>query len=173
MWWIWMFERIREKIERKRAKSFVENVQAWYQTSRDISEVMDMALHDQSIIQADIGYIIDGADRMLFHLRFYIPDSLGRLRRRNPDLARRFDLACQQLFKLRNETTRFLIRSQGPGPMSGDDPDDEARILYYYQALEEVGFNARDIKLDFDRELKSIWHDLQLIIVQEKASANL
>ena len=168
-----MLNRIRNKLEQKRARSFVDNVQAWYQTSSQVSEVMGMALHDQSVIQADIGYIIDAADRMLFSLRYYIPDSLGRLRHRNPELADRFDLACQKLFQLRNETTRFLIRSQGPGPMSGDDPDDEAQILYYYQALQEVGFNARDIKLDFDRELKSIWNDLQLIIVQEKAVANL
>jgi hypothetical protein len=168
-----MFQRLRKKIEKKRAQSFLDNVRAWYQTSSEISEVMGMALHNQSVIQADIGYIIDAADRMLFRLRSYIPVSLGILRRRNPNLAQRFDKASQQLYQLRNETTRFLIRSQGPGPMSGDDPDDEARILYYYQALDEVGFNARDIKSDFDRELKSIWNDLQLIIVQEKAIANL
>jgi hypothetical protein len=168
-----MFENLRKKIEKKRAQSFLDNVHAWYQTSSEISEVMGMALHDQSVLQADIGYIIDAADRMLFHLRSYIPNSLGILRRSNPELARRFDQASQQLIQLRNETTRFLIRSQGPGPMSGDEPDDEARILYYYQALEEVGFNARDMKSDFDLELKSIWNDLQLIIVQEKAVANL
>ena len=167
-----MFERLRKKIEQKRAQSFVNNVRAWYQTNSEISEVMDMALHDQSITHADIGYIIDAADRLLFSLRYYVPDSMGVLRRRNPNLARRFDLVSQHLYQLRNETIRFLIRSQGPGPMSGDEPDDEARIIYYYQALEEVGFYARDLKSDFDRELKSIWHDLQLIIVQEEAVAN-
>jgi hypothetical protein len=168
-----MLKRFRNKLERKRAQSFVESVQAWYQTSSEVSEVMGMALHDQSVIEADIGYIIEAADRMLFTLRFYVPDSLGILRRRSPELAERFDLACQKLFRLRNETTSFLIRSQGPGPMSGDDPDQEARIIYYYRALEEVGFNARDLKSDFDRELKSIWNDLQLIIFQQRAIANL
>jgi hypothetical protein len=168
-----MLQQLRKNIEKRRAQSFVENVQAWYQTSSDISEVMGMALHDQSVIQADIGYIIEAADRMLFHLRLYIPDSLGMLRRRNGELAQRFDNVCKQIFQLRNETTRFLIRSQGPGPMSGDEPDEEARIIYYYRALEEVGFNARQIKSDFDRELTSIWNDLQLIIVQEQAVANL
>jgi hypothetical protein len=168
-----MFQRLREKIKKKRARSFVENVHAWYQTCSEISEVMGMALHDQSVMRADIGYIIDAVDRMLFHLRAYIPNSQGILRRRNPELARRFDQASQQLIQLRNETTRFLIRLQGPGLLSGDEPDDEARILYYYQALEEVGFYARDIKSDFDVELKSVWNDMQLIIVQEKAVANL
>lgn len=168
-----MFQRFRKKIEQKRARSFVDNVQAWYQTSSEISEVMGVALHDQSVLQADIGYIIDAADRLLFSLRYYVPDSLGRLRRRSPELARRFDLASQKLYQLRNETIKFLIRSQGPGPMSGDEPDEEARIFYYYRALDEVGFNARDLKSEFDLELNAIWNDLQLIIVQERAAANL
>jgi hypothetical protein len=168
-----MLSWIRTTIERKRARSFVTNVHAWYQTCIEVSEVMDDALHDQSIIKKDIGYIIDTADRILFHLRFYIPDSLGTLRRRNPELAQRFDIACQHIFRLRNATTSFLIRSQGPGPMTGDEPENEVRIIYYYQALEEVGFDARELKTNFDRELKSIWHDLQKIIVQEEIVANL
>jgi len=52
---------------------------------------MGDALHDQSIIDKDIGYMVDGVDRLLFQLRFYIPESLGTLRRRNPELAKRFD----------------------------------------------------------------------------------
>jgi hypothetical protein len=167
-----MFQGIRNRLEKKRAKSFVKNIHAWYQTCREVSQVMEIALHDQSIIKADIGYIIEAADRMLFGLRYYIPDSLGTLRRSNPQLARRFDNACQLIYQLRNTTASFLIRSQGPGPMSGDEPDDEARIIYYYRALEEVGFNARQLKSDFDRELKSIWRDLQVIIIQEEAVAN-
>ncbi len=63
---------------------------------------MDDALHDQSIIKKDIGFIIDTADRILFHLRFYIPDSLGTLRRRNPEHSQRFDIAIQQIFRIRN-----------------------------------------------------------------------
>jgi hypothetical protein len=57
--------------------------------------------------------------------------------------------------------------------MTGDEPENEVRIIYYYQALEEVGFDARELKTNFDRELKSIWHDLQKIIVQEEIVANL
>jgi len=64
---------------------------AWYQTCNDVSTVMGDALHDQSIIDKDIGYMVDGVDRLLFQLRFYIPESLGTLRRRNPELAKRFD----------------------------------------------------------------------------------
>ena len=65
-----MMKWVRTKIERKRARSFVENARAWYETCEDVSEVMGDALHDQSIIDKDIGYMIDGVDRLLFHLRF-------------------------------------------------------------------------------------------------------
>jgi len=56
--------------------------------------------------------------------------------------------------------------------MIGNDPDEDVRIVYYYQALEEVGLNARQLKTDLDRELKSIWRDLQMIIFQEEIAAN-
>jgi hypothetical protein len=133
---------------------------------------MGDALHDQSIIKQDIGSAIDTVDRMLLHLGFYIPDSLGTLRRRNPDLAQRFDAVTKQIYQLRNETTIFLIRSQGPGPMSGDEPNEETRMIYYYQALDEVGFKARDLKANLDRELNVIWQDLQKIINQEELAAD-
>jgi hypothetical protein len=45
-----MLQRIRTKIERRHAQSFVENARAWYKTCNDVSEVMGDALHDQSII---------------------------------------------------------------------------------------------------------------------------
>ena len=167
-----MLKWIRTEIERKRAQSFVENARAWYQTCKDVSEVMGDALHDQSIIDKDIGYMVDGVDRLLFQLRFYIPDSLGTLRRWNPELAQRFDNANRLIFRLRNETTRFLIRSQGPGPMSGDESDDETLTIYYYRALEEAGFKARDLKVDLDRELGFIWRDLQSVIMQAERVAN-
>jgi len=166
-----MLARIKTKLEKKRAQSFLSSVHAWHQTCEDASAVIDDALHDQTIIRKDIGYIVESTDRLLFNLRYYIPDSLGTLKRRNPQLARRFDLACQQLFLLRNATTSFLIRSQGPGPLSGDDPDEDTRMIYYYRALEEVGFKARDLKKDLDRELQYIWRDLQSIIHQEQLVA--
>jgi len=167
-----MFTKLAELIEKRRARSFVENARAWYQTCKDVSEVMGDALHDQSIIDKDIGYMVDGVDRLLFQLRFYIPDSLGTLRRWNPELAQRFDNANRLIFRLRNETTRFLIRSQGPGPMSGDESDDETLTIYYYRALEEAGFKARDLKVDLDRELGFIWRDLQSVIMQAERVAN-
>jgi hypothetical protein len=56
--------------------------------------------------------------------------------------------------------------------MSGDDPDDETLVIYYFRALEEVGFKARDIKKDLDREINFIWRDLQSEIIQAERVAN-
>ena len=56
--------------------------------------------------------------------------------------------------------------------MSGDEPDDETLIIYYYRALEQAGFKARDLKVDLDRELGFIWRDLQSVIMQAERVAN-
>lgn len=56
--------------------------------------------------------------------------------------------------------------------MSGEEPDEGARMVYYYQALNEVGFKARDLKVDLDRELNVIWQEVQKIITQEKIAAD-
>lgn len=167
-----MLRRLQEMLERRSARSFVENALAWYQTSVEVSDVMGNALHDADVSKKDIGIVIDEADRMLLSLQYYIPDAHGGLRRRSPGLAKRFDLACQKIYQLRNEMTRFLIRSQGPGPMSGEEPDDDARLVYYYRALDEAGFKARDLKRELDLEIRSIWRELQILIVQAERIAN-
>jgi len=167
-----MLARLQEFMERRNARSFVENMKAWYQTSLEVSDVMGDALHDTDVSKKEIGYVIDEADRMLLSLRYYIPEAHGGLRRRNPELAKRFDKNCQKLYQLRNEVIRFLIRSQGPGPMSGEEPNEEARLVYYYRALDEVGFKARDLKKELDQELRSIWPELQVPIVQAESIAN-
>lgn len=164
-----MLNWIRSTLARKRARSFVENARAWKETSKAVLQVMDRALHDRSIVEDDIGSVIDQVDRMLLHLGFYFSDSMGTLRRRNPDLARRFKRTSQQVFVVRNKMTVFLIRSQGPGPMSGEETDEETRNIYYYQALDEVGFYARDLMAELDRQLTIVWMELQQVINQEEA----
>lgn len=164
-----MLNWIRLTLARNRARSFVRNALAWKETSKAISQMMDKALHDRSIAEGDIGYVIEQVDRMLFHLGFYFSDSMGILKRRNPELARRFERASQQVFVVRNKMTVFLIRSQGPGPMSGEEPDEETRNIYYYQALDEVGFYARDLMAELDRQLTIVWIELQQVINQEEA----
>ena len=164
-----LFSRIRTSIRKNRARSFIKNARAWKETSQAVSEAMDHALHDPSIAEGDIGYLIDQVDRMLLHLGFYFSDSMGTLQRLNPDLARRFKRTSQQVFVVRNKMTVFLIRSQGPGPMSGEEPDEDTRNIYYYKALDEVGFYARDLMAELNRQLTVIWIELQQVISQEEA----
>ena len=61
-----MLRRLQEFMERRQARSFVENMQAWYQTSVEVSDVMGEALHDSDIAKRDIGNVIDRADQILF-----------------------------------------------------------------------------------------------------------
>lgn len=167
-----MFARITEFFEKRRARSFVNNVRAWYQTCSDVSEVIGEVLYDDKILKMDIGYVIDHVDRLLLTLRYCIPEVQGGLKRWNLDLSKRLEKTSQLVYRLRNQTTSFLIRSQGPGPMTGYNPDDGERLVYYYQALDEVGFQARDIKKDLDGELTSIWRDLQKLILQAEIIAS-
>jgi hypothetical protein len=168
-----MLSWLSERIEKRRAQTFVDSIPEWYQTCNQVSKLIGDALHEEPIARQDIGVVIDKADRLLMKLGFYIPSAHGLLRRRNPDLARRFDITSQQVFRLRNETTRFLIRSQGPGLGAYGDADGEMRLVYYYRALEEVGFKARQIKRELDQELKSIWNELQVMLIQtERMLAN-
>lgn len=167
-----MLSWIMTTLQRNRARAFVDNVYAWYQTTRDVSAVMEKALHDQAVLEQDIGSVIDNVDRMVLHLGFYMPDSMGTLRRRNPELAQRFEHVSQQIVVVRNAMTSFLIRSQGPGPMAGEAPDEEARTVYYYRALNEVGFRARDLMRDLDREIELIWKDLEQVITSEQLVAD-
>ncbi len=110
-----MISSIRSTIARNRARSFVENAR-WNETIVEITQVMDGTLHDQPIAGTDIGCVIDQVDRMLAHLGFHTADSIETLRRRNPELARRFDQVSQQVYNMRNEMTILLVRSQVPGP---------------------------------------------------------
>jgi hypothetical protein len=168
-----MLEWLSNLIETKRAQTFVDTIPEWYQTCNQVSKLIGDALHDEAITRQDIGVVIDKADRLLMKLGFYIPGAHALLRRRNPELARRFDTTSQQVFRLRNETTRFLIRSQGPGVGAPGDEDREIHLVYYYRALEDVGFRARQIKRELDQELKSIWSELQVMLVQtERMLAN-
>lgn len=167
-----MFARLAKFIERRRARSFVNNVRAWYQTCSDVSEVIGEILYDDKIGKMDIGYVIGHVDRLLLTLRYCIPEVQGGLKRWNLDLAKRLEMTSQLVYRLRNQATSFLIRSQGPGPMTGYEPDEGERLVYYYQALNEVGFQARDIKKDLDGELKSIWRELQNFILKAELIAS-
>ncbi len=168
-----MFKLIFDFLERRQARSFLVGIRGWYQTCTQISMELGKALDDREITRKDIGAIIDKADRLVIILGIYIPEAHKLLRRRNPQLAERFTLASRQVVQLRNEAARFLIRSQGPGALSEYQYSPYLRQYYYYRALEEAGFKARELQRRLDQELREIWRELQGLIIQtERMLAN-
>ena len=168
-----MLRRFFDLIERDRAQRFLESIHSWYQTTSTVSKICGEAVNNEDIASSDIGTVLDDVDRKLFALRNYISDSRSFLRRQNPSLARRVTEASKNVFRLRNATARFLIRSQGTGPFPADRPmSDEARRTYYYRALEEVGYKARQLHQELDPEISSIWRELQGLIAQAERKIN-
>ena len=146
--------------EKRRAQSFLKNIFAWYETSKGVSDLLGDALYDQKICTSEIGLVLDRTDRQLFALAGYISDARSSLRRWDLDLAQRFDSASSNIYRLRNMTVSFLIRCHASEPFA-----DQGQI-YYYQALEATGFKARQIRTEVEKELKSIWRELQGWITQ-------
>ncbi len=56
--------------------------------------------------------------------------------------------------------------------MTGEEPYEETRLIYKYKALDEVGFNARDLKSELDGKLKNIYQDLEKVISLKESVAN-
>lgn len=159
-------------IEKRRAQSFINNIRAWHQLVFVLVDLMDNALYDQAIIQSDIGYIVECYDLVLSQMRCFSPGIRRTLLHNNRTLANRYDEICLKIGRLRNETRIFLIRSQGPCPEFGQKTIDESRISDYYQALSEVGFDARQLKGDLNLEIKTFWQDVQPIIKKVETTLN-
>jgi hypothetical protein len=165
-----MFKGLRERIEQRRAQALLESVQAWYAASLIVSEICGDALHDQALIQADIGTVLDKADRKLFQYRNEAAEARREVRRHDPQLASRIDEVTHQVYELRNLTAKFLIRAQGPSPFAGSRPEGDLQVAYYERALNEAGFQARDLKTGLDQSLRTLWPELEKLIRQaEKA----
>ncbi len=114
-----MLKGLRERIEKRRAQALLDSVQIWYATSQSVCEICGEALHDLALIQADIGTVLDKADRKLFQYRNDASDAQREVRRYNPQLANQIGEVTQQVYELRNLTAKFLIRAQGPSPFAG------------------------------------------------------
>lgn len=155
-----MLTRLAKWREKRQAKSFLKNIFAWYETSKGVSDLLGDALYDQNICTSEIGLVLERTDQQLFALAGYISETLGSLRRWDFNLAQRFDTTSSDIYRLRNATASFLIRCHGANPFA-----DHGQI-YYYQALETAGFKARQIRTEVERELKSIWRELQGWITQ-------
>jgi hypothetical protein len=157
-----MFRQILTRIEKNRTKKFVVNIQAWYKTCSLLTKTYGDALYDQYAFDADIGIMLEKTDRMLFQLGTYTSDALGLLRHKEPTLAKKVDNLSTQVYRLRNGTTSFLLRSQGPLLLSDAEHRQERKGgQAYYRALEEIGFATRRLQRELEKELNDLWVELQ------------
>lgn len=157
-----MFRQLFARIEKQRTKKFVVNIQAWYKTCSQLTKTYGDALYEQGAFDADIGIMLERTDNMLFQLSSYTSDALGLLRREEPALAKKVNDLSTQVYRLRNGTTSFLIRSQRSRFFTSAEPRQESRGgQAYYRALEEIGFATRRLQRELEKELKEIWDELQ------------
>jgi hypothetical protein len=164
--------RVLDYFSRRRATQFAEDAREWHSACEKVLQLCEQALNDRDLIQGDIGVVLDEADRTLFHLRGVMGGVRRMLRRDHPPLSRRVAQASERIFRLRNMTSRFLILSQGPGPMvAGDDLISQStRETYYLRALEKHGFEARRIHAQAKQELPAIWADIEPLLARVNGS---
>ncbi len=161
------YQLFRERRDLARKRRIQENALTWYETCLQISETCGEALFDANAIPEDIGQVLDMVDLKLFGLRDTASDTLKAVKNHDRKLARRVELVTQLVFKLRNQTTSFLLRAQGPGILAPDQAEVEGmRHWYYLRALEDAGFKARDIKKKLDTDLMNLWHELEKLLSQ-------
>lgn len=163
-----MFRRIRDAMEKRRAQSFLISSHNWHAACAGVMAICGEVLAEETIHPRDIGASLDRADRLLFQLRNHASEMRGLLSRGDPDLAKRVGLTTNRIFELRNETARFLIRCQGPDPVSGARFDNAARRLFYDRAMQEVGFNARQMQAAVQAEFLATWGRLEELISAER-----
>jgi hypothetical protein len=159
-----MFRQIREALEKRRAQSFLDSSHSWHAACAGVIAICGQVLGEETIHQRDIGASLDRADRLLFQLRNHASEMRGLLSRGDPDLAKKVGLTTNRVFELRNETARFLIRCQGPDPVSGAQFDAAARRLFYDRAMQEIGFSARQMHAAVQAEFLATWGGLESLI---------
>ncbi len=161
------YKQFREQRELTHRRRIRESVQIWYETCLQISETCGEALFDASAIPEDIGQVLDTVDLKLFRLRDNASDTLKAVKNHDRKLARRVELVTQLVYKLRNQTTSFLLRAQGPGILASDQSEAEGlKHWYYLRALDDAGFKARDMKKKLDKDLKNLWYELEILLNQ-------
>lgn len=169
-----IYSRLRRYLERRSAQNFLEGITSWHRICKEVSQLGGEALNDKEVIRGDIGVILDKMDRNLFALRNHIGGAKGFLKRRNRALARRFEKVNKDVYQMRNQTAKFLIRGQGPGPFPRDQEMEEGRWgKYYDRAMIDIGFDARRMNEGVSEEIDAIWSEMQELIRQaEKAIAD-
>jgi ElaB/YqjD/DUF883 family membrane-anchored ribosome-binding protein len=159
------------KIEKRKMQGMLDIVPVWYNTCLRVSEICGDALHDEALIRADIGTVLDKADRMLFQFRNDASDVRKQVQRYDESLAKKVERMTQQVYELRNATAKFLIRAQGPSPFAKSELEGESGSLYYHRALQETGFKARQMKTELDQDLKALWNELEKLMRIAELSA--
>lgn len=159
-----MLDWLKTLVQKRQARLFVDDVTAWYHACSQVASLTEAALQEKEAVTQDIGIILDRTDRLLFSLRDTTIDASRAVRKYDPSLAHRLQKVSNEMYALRNEVARFLIRAQGPGFPSAGQMDEADHDLYYSQAMKEIGFHARQMKKALDIELASLWADLQMWI---------
>jgi hypothetical protein len=161
-----MFRRFRESLARRQEQAILDSVYGWHAVGVQVVEICGQVLHDETIHQGDIGVSLDKADRLLFQLRNQVADSTRLLRSRSPELAAKLNQTTNKIFELRNEMARFLIRGQGPNPVSREQLDGFTRRQYHDRAMQDVGIKARELHTAAEDQLRAVWSDFQGWTVQ-------
>ena len=154
-----------DRLRKRRLQGFLDDSQAWYRACNTVCRACGDALHDEDICDKDIGVVLDKTDRLLFGLRNNLMGTCRSLKGQHPALVRRIREVSERVFHLRNQTSRFLIRCQGPVSPAIADRSGERR-LHYQRALQEHGLPARDLHREIDQELKAVWSELQTVRIE-------
>ena len=160
-----MWNRVISYFRRREAGEFSASAQGWHSVCQSIVEIYVETLNEENPDQPDIGVVLDKTDRMLFQVRDHLAALRPALNRRDRALAKRVSKASERLYEVRNMTARFLIRAQGHTPhfLRQQDLSEDAQQVYYYKAMQEVGFEARQAAIELRKELKAIWILLQAL----------
>jgi hypothetical protein len=166
-----IFYRFFEFLKKRRAQNYLKDLCIWYDITHEVSDILGDALYNEKICTSEIGIVLDRTDRLLFTLDSAIPGARDGLNRHNPDLAQRIENISTNIYRLRNATVSFLVRCHGPAVFE-DRAQEGLHALAYYRALDEAGFQARQICRELEGELKTTWRDLQRsILLAEQAAA--
>jgi len=162
-----LINRFYDYLHLKRRRRLVESSAMWYQSCTTVTQICYNALNDRDICHSEIGEILDRMDRELFALRNFYSDARGSMSKIDRGLAQDIADTTSEIYQLRNETVRFLIRCQGPTPPSISQPKNE-QILdeYYLRALNEIGLNARQIQSEVNIKLQLIWKEITYLLNQ-------
>jgi hypothetical protein len=151
--------------ERKRAQSLLENVESWHESCLAVTDLCSRALADPATLDGDIGEVLDLADRKLYAFRSHMGEARREIQRHDMELAKRLTDVTEGVYHLRNQTARFLIRAQGAKPFTaGRQTDDVAQQRAYLKALEEAGYEGRELVQTLRADSTALWQDLQPLL---------